>query len=192
MKRNNKTLYEKIMRGISEQIKYTLNEAAEQFNVIDYQDDDIVDYSMTKDILKGKFKELSDDAYNKWIEYDGFSKIEEYINMPKQVLFNSGQEQLFNSFKKRIIDIFKDYLKNAVYIYANGTDNDWFAIGESCGYSKEELDVIFNDEYLNKAIQVLKKYIYKFVKVKDDWWDNNNEYEENNYNRKSIFNDNDY
>lgn len=54
MKKNNKQLYEKIMRDISREIKHTLNEDIQHFDVSEYDDSEIVDHQNIREITKTK------------------------------------------------------------------------------------------------------------------------------------------
>ena len=51
MKRDNKTLYEKIMRNISKNLKHILDENIQRFDVTDYQDDEIMDNQIVDNTL---------------------------------------------------------------------------------------------------------------------------------------------
>lgn len=75
---NNKQLYERIMRNISKQIKHTLNEETEKFNVSDYQNngDEIIGSESVEQLTKEDhteeikeveaiFSEISDALLNK-------------------------------------------------------------------------------------------------------------------------------
>lgn len=54
MKRNNRYLYESIMRSVSKQVKRTLNEDIQQFDTTEYNESESVDFQDIRDITKTK------------------------------------------------------------------------------------------------------------------------------------------
>lgn len=62
MRKDNKILYEKIMRNISEKLKYILNEDIQKFDVSEYDEepDDLIDHQTIKSVTKAKKKNNPD------------------------------------------------------------------------------------------------------------------------------------
>lgn len=66
MKKNNKILYEKIMRNIAKQVKNILKEDKHQFDVVDYGDyeDDIIDYHSIKKLTNVDINTVKPSKFN--------------------------------------------------------------------------------------------------------------------------------
>lgn len=63
--KNNKAIYEKIMRNISVEIKRILNEDIQSFDVTDYQEDNYIDHQTTRDIIKPKDMDEENEFFEK-------------------------------------------------------------------------------------------------------------------------------
>lgn len=157
MRKNNKILYEQIMRNISRQIKHILNEQYEQFDVTEYNDNEenIIDNQEIFNLTDGQFfklaeiqqkiKKLNITQPMKYqllpsidiIENDLLtSSIDFYYEVNENMIKDSDIKKLKNIFNKnprfyRIVLCFNFY------------------------YDESEL----SQEDLNTAIQIVKKFI---------------------------------
>lgn len=167
MKTSNKTLYNKLINNISKEVKRILNEDIQDFNVVDYQDDNqnLIDHDSIDATLIRKPKNI--DEENRF-----FEKIEpSETALEKAEKMVKKMEIIFNPLKKIKISekclyhnkwIF--YLKGYFFIISNFKDKevdqswDCSVINFSYDISNDKFEFVMNSYNLAKLIEFCNLY----------------------------------
>lgn len=146
MRRNNKALYEQIMRNVSKEVKKTLNE----FNYWYNRTWNVGGLGDAED-----FFDKTNDFYDEWLSTKAGEVIDELITAGK---ITDGMDW-FDAWEL-VEDKFQELLDNAV-------GGDWWELGKKLGYDDDDLDRLYTDVMQAKTDE-LSGYVQDDVIVLSD------------------------
>lgn len=162
MKRNNnKALYEKIMRNISKQLKYTLNESELSINSIDSK------------VLNNinKFQYITDNFFNQLKEYvKQYPILKKYMKcLDPKIWISPVFETMMGNFKYNKISPNDeiDIVNGWIDIFKSDSDSDDYSLCFELNYDQSNY---------NFDTEILADFIYKFIDLYN-LEDQGNEYE---------------
>ena len=159
MRKNNKILYERIMRNISRQIKHILNEQYEQFDVTEYNDNEenIIDNQEIFNLTDRQFFKLAE-IQQKIKKLDIIQPMKYQLLPSIDIIennFNTLSSDFYYKFNENMIkDIDIKRLKN---IFNKNLRFYRIVLCFNMYYDESEL----SQEDLNTAIQIVKNFIRK-------------------------------